>query len=85
MANLTIVIDDDTLRRARIRAIERGESVNQYLAQRLREYADESGERDRRRKAAQRFVDLSREIGGSSGGLGWSREELYAERLGDSR
>ncbi|MGC5248498.1 hypothetical protein ACPXB3_16425 [Gordonia sp. DT219] len=40
MANLTITVDDKTLKRARIRAIERGESVNQYLAQRLIECAD---------------------------------------------
>ena len=48
MANLTITVDEETLKRARVRAIERGESVNQYLADRLREYADDDGERARR-------------------------------------
>lgn len=80
MANLTITVDDSVLKRARIRAIERGESVNQYLAQQLREYADADAERVRRRQAAQRFVELSHELSGSSGGRGWTREELYDER-----
>lgn len=81
MANLTITVDDETLKRARIRAIERHESVNQYLAQRLREYAFQGDEQERRRRAAERFVELSREIGGNSGGRQWDRDELYAERV----
>lgn len=40
MANLTITVDDATLKRARIRALERGESVNSYLADVLAAYAD---------------------------------------------
>ncbi|MGV9710789.1 hypothetical protein ACWDTI_09010 [Gordonia sp. NPDC003424] len=77
MANLTITVDDETLKRARIRAIERGESVNQYLAQRLREYADTDIEISRRRRAADDFVALSRDLSGSSNGAGWTRDELY--------
>ncbi len=37
MANLTITVDEETLRRARIRAIQEGTSVNHYLAQQLSE------------------------------------------------
>jgi plasmid stability protein len=77
VANLTITVDDDTLKRARIRAIERGESVNQFLAQRLTEYAGEDEARLRRQRAADDFVELSRELSGSTGGRGWIREELY--------
>lgn len=84
MANLTITVDAETLKRARIRAIERGESVNQYLADRLREYADDDREAAQRREAAERFVALSKELHGSSDGRGWRREELYDERLGAS-
>ena len=76
MANLTITVDAQTLKRARIRAVERGESVNQYLADRLREYADQNGEAARRREAAERFVALSRELHASSHGRGWRREDL---------
>ncbi len=85
MANLTIVTDDETLRRARIRALERGESVNQYLAERLREYAGVDEERERRRVAAEKFVDLSTRLAGTSSGRGWSRAELYDERVGTGR
>lgn len=80
MANLTITVDEETLKRARIRAIERGESVNQYLARRLEEYArGEDAGLPRRRKALD-FVELSRELHASSQGAGWTREELYEER-----
>ncbi|MGV9857282.1 hypothetical protein ACWDTD_01380 [Gordonia sp. NPDC003425] len=77
MANLTITVDDEVLKRARVRAVERGESVNQYLAQRLVEYADADAASSRRRRAAAHFVSLSRELSGSSDGTGWTRDELY--------
>ncbi|MBB2890759.1 hypothetical protein [Flexivirga oryzae] len=82
MANLTITVDSETLKRARIRALERGESVNQYLAERLREYASSGEEHERKVRAAERFVALSREVAGSSHGESWSRADLYADRLG---
>lgn len=79
MANLTITVDEETLKRARIRAIERGESVNQYLARRLEEYARGDELRERRDRAAHAFVELSRQLSGSSDGAGWTREELYED------
>lgn len=39
MANLTIVVDDELLKRARVRALEQGTSVNAVLAARLEAYA----------------------------------------------
>ena len=77
MANLTISVNDETLKRARIRAIEEGVSVNQILAKRLDEYAHGPSIRIRREQAAHRFVDLSERLAGTSGGAGWSRDELY--------
>lgn len=82
MANLTIVVDDETLKRARMRALEEGASVNQFLAEQLRGYAGVVDERARRRRAAEAFVALSRELEGSSGGRPWTRDDLYEERLG---
>lgn len=85
MANLTITVDGETLKRARVRAIERGESVNQYLARKLVEYAD-GGLGERRESAARQFVALSQELAGGSGGAMWTREELYDdESRGGSR
>ena len=37
--NLTIVVDDEVLRRARIRALEQGTSVNAVLREFLESYA----------------------------------------------
>ncbi len=39
MANLTIVVDEGTLKKARMRALEEGTSVNAVLRERLEEYA----------------------------------------------
>lgn len=79
VAYLTLTVDDDTLRRARRRALERGESVNEYLTQRLVEYADADSAQARCQRAAAGFVDLSRELSGSTGGIGWTRDEFYDE------
>lgn len=59
MTNLTITVDDEVLKRARIRALERGESVNQFLAQQLSEYAGLDAEIARKREAARRFIECS--------------------------
>jgi predicted HicB family RNase H-like nuclease len=42
MGNLTLTIDDDLLRRARIRALEQGTSVNSLVREYLRHVAGES-------------------------------------------
>lgn len=77
MANLTIVVDDDLLRRARARAAEQGTSVNTVLRDELLRYVDASaGDR-----AADAFLAIARGAAGSSGALGraWTRDELYAD------
>jgi len=82
MANLTITVDETTLRRARVRAIERGESVNQFLAEQLRRYAEADGQRGRQQRALERIGELADSLSLSTGGWTWNREELYDERLG---
>ena len=81
MANLTITVDEETLKRARIRAIEEGESVNRFLARQLARYARTDQDADRRRENAKRFVQLSKEAAGSSEGRGWTREQLWEDAL----
>lgn len=80
MANLTITIDDDLLKRARIRALEHGTSVNAIVREQLERYAGSAASA----RAAEAFLSIARERPGSSGGSGrsWTREELYADRLG---
>lgn len=74
MANLTISVDEQVLRRARIRALQRNESVNRYLAETLERYADGSGQ-----DAVEELLDLARRTrtGHTGDGRGWTREELH--------
>ncbi len=81
MANVTITVDADTLKRARIRAIERGESVNAFLASQLRRYADADDAIARQREGTADLIEVARSIGGRSEHRRWSREDLYVERL----
>jgi plasmid stability protein len=75
MANLTVSIDDDLLRRARVRAAERGESVNAAVAAYLEQYAGPSPAAG----ALARFLDLAAttDAGSGPGGRRWTRDELH--------
>lgn len=75
MANLTITIDDDLLKRARLRALERNTSVNALLREYLEAFA---GERSGI-AARKRFAAIARAANSRSGrkGRAWSRDELH--------
>lgn len=79
MTNLTLTIDDDILRKARMRAAAEGTSVNAVVRERLETYA---GVREDRRRAVEEILDIARTSQAGSGGRRWSRDELYGERLG---
>ena len=72
MANLTIAIDDEILRRARIRAIETGTSVNALLREYLESFAG-----DDRMQTRRSIVDHAREHTVAIGARGWSRDDLH--------
>ena len=72
--NLTIVVDDDILKRARIRAIEENTSVNAVLRAYLATYAGADRRRD---EACERVLALSRASRSRRGGAVWSRDDLY--------
>lgn len=75
MANLTITIDDELLKRARLRALERNTSVNALLREYLEAFAgEESGMVARRRFAA--FARAAK-TGSGSKGRTWSRDDLH--------
>lgn len=78
--NLTITVDDELLRRARMRALAQGTSVNAVLRDFLASYAGSEVEGS----ARARLAELARGSSASSGSQGrtWAREDLYAERLG---
>ena len=64
MANLTLAVDDDLLRRARVRAAEEGTSVNAVVRELLTAYSAA----DRVDAARRRLVALSVSSAAGSGG-----------------
>ena len=74
MANLTITIEADLLRRARIRAIEQGISVNALLRDYLEAFTARTGERE---QAIDRVLEASRRTRSGRRGRTWTREELH--------
>jgi len=75
--NLTIVVDDDILKRARIRAIQEDTSVSAVLRQYLTAYARYVGEDLRRERACQRSLALSQSRGLRRAGKMWTRDALH--------
>jgi plasmid stability protein len=81
MANLTITVDDEVLKRARIRAIEHGTSVNTVLSEHLARYARVF---DAQEAAVGRLLSLATRGGEGGkqrarrrGRRTWKREDLY--------
>lgn len=74
MTNLTITVDEETLKRARIRAIQDGTSVNVVLRSYLELWAGASAE-----AVGDAFVALSQRASGASGpeGRTWHRDDLH--------
>ena len=81
MTNLTITVDEQVLKKARMRALEEDTSVNALLREYLEDYVDAGSEQQR---AVERVLASSRESksGSGPGGRTWKREDLYEERLG---
>ena len=79
VANLTLAIDEDLLRRARIRALEEGTSVNAVVRAHLAAYADSESPHH----AMQRFLEIADrhpDTGRTSGERTWTRSDLYDDR-----
>ena len=75
MANLTLSIDDDVLRRARIRALEGGTSVNAVV----REYLADFAGAGTGRQVLRELVALAEASDAASDPTGrtWSRDETH--------
>jgi hypothetical protein len=72
--NLTITVDADVLRKARMRALQDDTSVNAFVRECLEDYADERG------RAGQAVAGVKRLMCAAElhwGSKTWSREELY--------
>jgi plasmid stability protein len=79
VANLTLVIDDDTLRRARIRALEEGTSVNAVVRAYLERFAH-ANERAHAGRLRALEIARSRAAGTVGAHRSWTRDEVYEER-----
>ena len=77
MANLTITVDDETLKQARIRALQQNTSVNAILRRYLEEYAQIDALRQKRREALNDILALAQAHPIDRGDKPWNREDLY--------
>ncbi len=75
MANLTLTIDGELLKRARIRALERDTSVNALV----REYLEELAAGDRDDRSLRAFLEVTGSQHATSGPKrrSWTRDELH--------
>lgn len=71
--NLTITVQDELLKRARMRALEENTSVNAVLRKFLESYVDTT----RQRRAVERLLALSRTVQAGRGNARWTRDELH--------
>ncbi len=76
-ANLTLQLDADVIRRARIVAAKRGTSVSALVARELDALVDRE---DRYEDARRRAVDLMI-AAKPRGRRSWTRDDIYAERV----
>ena len=75
MANLTVTIDEQVLKRARIKALEQGTSVNALVSEYLSRFAGMGASQ----KALAEFLEIAKRSHASSGSVGrtWRRGDLY--------
>ena len=74
MTNLTITIDEEILKKARIKALEQGTSVNSILREYLESYA---GVNNIEKKAVTNLLKLSRGSDSGRGNAEWDRSEIH--------
>jgi hypothetical protein len=76
--NLTVTVDAGVLRRARIKALEQGTSVNAVVRAYLEAFAGLAPDR----RAIEDFLALTKGTKASSGRRGrtWTRDDLYDRR-----
>lgn len=75
MTNLTLTIDDELLKRARMRALEQDTSVNALV----REYLEGLAGQAKTQDAIRAVLELAERSHSGSGpdGRTWTRDELY--------
>lgn len=79
MKNLTVSIDEQVIKNARIRALHEDTSVNSVVASFLRTYANIEEERQSPVQAILQHAD-SVSASSGPGGRSWRREDIYDRR-----
>lgn len=77
MKNITVSVDDETYRRARVRAAEMDTSVSAVVRRLLTEYAAQESEFDR---LARQEKELRKQVRNFRGSDRQTRDEMYAPR-----
>ena len=75
--NLTVSLDRDTIRKAKILAAKRGTSVSGLVASQLRETVEEDDRYESARRAAQELLDRGFHLGGHR----LNRADLHERRI----
>jgi deoxyribodipyrimidine photolyase-like uncharacterized protein len=75
--NLTLQLDTEVIRRARVVAARRGTSVSALVARELIELAEREDRYERARERAEALMANAKPRGGRR----WTRDDIYAERL----
>lgn len=78
MANLTLSIDSDVLKKARMRAVSEDTSINAVVRDYLESYA---GMQEGHLRAVETILQLARTSDAGSEGRRWTRDDIYEERL----
>jgi hypothetical protein len=74
MANVTLSIDEENLKRARIHALEQGTSLNAVIRSFVKEYAAGS---ERYQRITESILTRAETLTASSEGHRWHRDDLY--------
>lgn len=75
--NLTVQLDEDVIRQARVVAARRGTSVSALVARELERLAEQDHRYEEARRRASEVMAKTRPRGGRD----WTRDDVYAERL----
>ncbi len=78
MANLTLTIDEQVLKKARIRALEEGTSVNALVREYLESY---TATRRSHEAVVGEILNLSKKSRSRRGSRRWNRDDLHERRL----
>lgn len=77
MRNVTLAIEEETLRKARVRAVKEGTTVNELIRKYLAEYGSQE---ERIREAMDRVLEITAKYKGRFKGGKPRREDAYEER-----